>query len=144
LKDTLTIGFKFPPALGIDLGTTNSVIAIYHNGAVHTLAYGGTNSTIQPSIVAFVDGEDVLISWDAMGEDGTVIYDHKRILGRKWDDKIVEREVSKKGAEGLILVEREGKPVYQIQWNGQTHYITPEDITTMLLTYLKKKLQIHI
>eukprot|EP01129_Flabellula_baltica_P000308 TRINITY_DN10337_c0_g1_i1.p1 TRINITY_DN10337_c0_g1~~TRINITY_DN10337_c0_g1_i1.p1 ORF type:complete len:594 (-),score=139.72 TRINITY_DN10337_c0_g1_i1:9-1727(-) len=135
----LYVSFRFPPAIGIDLGTTNSVVAIYYNGAVQTLAHGGTNSVIHPSIVGFVDNEDVLISWEAHGEDsGTILYDAKRIIGRKWDDRITQLEVRKKAREGLKIVEKNGKPCYLFEWDGEEQLLPPSDVTKYLFAHLKK------
>eukprot|EP01129_Flabellula_baltica_P009139 TRINITY_DN3685_c0_g1_i1.p1 TRINITY_DN3685_c0_g1~~TRINITY_DN3685_c0_g1_i1.p1 ORF type:complete len:1274 (-),score=318.40 TRINITY_DN3685_c0_g1_i1:36-3752(-) len=134
----LYIKFEFPTAIGIDLGTTNSVCAIWNNGFVQTLAHGGMNSVTHPSIVGFVDNEDILVSWDAYGEDGTIIYDSKRILGRRYDDALSQREIEKKGREGLRIVAKGKKLYYQILWNSQLHEIPPELIAGKILENLKK------
>src|ERR1044072_6717317 len=84
---------------GIDLGTTNSCVAIIEGGRVRIIQYDGKNTT--PSVVLFNEkgekeavGEIAKIK--AALEPGRVVFEVKRLIGRKFDSKDVKefREIA--------------------------------------------------
>ncbi|MDD4382339.1 MAG: Hsp70 family protein, partial [Candidatus Dojkabacteria bacterium] len=81
--------------IGIDLGTTNSVMAYMEGGKpnVITNAQGGR---LTPSVVAMGDKDEVLVGTPAKNQavtnpEGT-IYSVKRLIGRSWDDPEVKKD----------------------------------------------------
>src|SRR5712664_3432007 len=76
-------------AVGIDLGTTNSVIAVWEGGAPKVIA-NSEGSRTTPSVVAFTDNGERLVGQLArrqaiLNPKGT-IYSAKRFIGRHYDE----------------------------------------------------------
>ena len=81
--------------IGIDLGTTNSCVAILENGSAKIIENSeGTRTT--PSIVAYTDTE-VLVGAAAKRQSVTnpknTVHAVKRLIGRKFDDDAVQRDI---------------------------------------------------
>lgn len=81
-----------PPILGIDFGTTNSCLAILENGNAKVIP-NSTGRLTTPSIVSF--GKNILIGKDALAEKDprNVIYEPKRLIGRKFDDQEINKYI---------------------------------------------------
>ena len=83
------------PVLGIDLGTTYSVVSIFQNNHPNVIQDEFGNKII-PSYVAFENENKILVGDAAkskLGEKGiAVIYDAKRLIGRTFDDPYVTKE----------------------------------------------------
>ena len=82
--------------IGIDLGTTNSCVAIIENGTPRVIENSeGARTT--PSIVAYTDGE-ILVGASAKRQAVTnpknTIYASKRLIGRKFDEEAVQKDIS--------------------------------------------------
>ena len=82
------------PVLGIDLGTTNSVVAVAEGTRVQVLADPDGNRLI-PSVVSFHPQGDVLVGYPArerrLLDAKNTIYSIKRLIGRPWGSAAVER-----------------------------------------------------
>ena len=81
--------------IGIDLGTTNSCVAILENGKTKVIENSeGTRTT--PSIIAYTDNE-VLVGASAKRQSVTnpknTIYAVKRLIGRKFDESAVQKDI---------------------------------------------------
>ena len=83
------------PVLGIDLGTTYSVVSIFQNNHPIVIQDEFGNKII-PSYVAFENENKILVGDTAktkLGQKGiAVIYDAKRLIGRTFDDPYVTKE----------------------------------------------------
>jgi molecular chaperone DnaK len=81
--------------IGIDLGTTNSCVAIMEGGRAKVIENAEGNRTT-PSIVAFGNNGEVLVGQSAKRQAITnpenTIYAIKRLIGRRYDDPVVEKD----------------------------------------------------
>jgi molecular chaperone DnaK len=121
--------------IGIDLGTTNSCVAIMEGGEPKVIANVEGNRTT-PSIVAFTDNEERLVGQVAKRQAVTnptrTLYAIKRLIGRKFTDAEVKRSVEVspfkivEGTNGSVSVDVDGK-VYR-----------PAEISAMILTKMKQ------
>lgn len=121
--------------IGIDLGTTNSCVAIMEGGDPKVIANAEGNRTT-PSVVAFADNDERLVGQVAKRQAVTnplrTLYAIKRLIGRKFTDAEVKKsiEVSPfkivEGTNGSVSVEVEGK-IYR-----------PAEISAMILAKMKQ------
>ncbi len=83
--------------IGIDLGTTNSCVAVMEQGEAVVIP-NSEGSRTTPSMVAFTDGDERLVGQiakrQAITNPESTVYVVKRLIGRKFDDKEVRRSVS--------------------------------------------------
>ncbi|CAI4054646.1 hypothetical protein N7582_000123 [Saccharomyces uvarum] len=124
-------------AVGIDLGTTYSCVAHFSNDRVEIIANDQGNRTT-PSYVAFTDTErligDAAKNQAAINPHNTV-FDAKRLIGRKFDDPEVTTDAKH---FPFKIISREGKPVVQVEYKGETKTFTPEEISSMVLIKMKE------
>ena len=119
--------------IGIDLGTTNSCVAVLEGGQpiVITNAEGGRTT---PSIVGFGKGGERLVGQLAKRQAVTnaenTIYSIKRFIGRRWDDAESERNRAPyacvKGRDDTVDVQIRGRN------------FTPQEVSAMILQKLKQ------
>ncbi len=119
--------------IGIDLGTTNSCVAVFQGGEAKIITNKeGKNTT--PSIVAFTDKEEVLVGDSAKRQAITnpekTIYSIKRIMGLMIDEEHAKDAQSKVGYK---IVDRNGAAAVEI--GGKTY--TPQEISAKILGKLK-------
>ncbi len=80
--------------IGIDLGTTNSCVAVLEGGKPKVIENSeGTRTT--PSIVAYADGDEVLVGQSAKRQSVTnpsnTLFAVKRLIGRRFEDDVVQK-----------------------------------------------------
>jgi molecular chaperone DnaK len=82
--------------IGIDLGTTNSCVAIMDGGKPRVIENSEGDRTT-PSIVAFTKDDEVLVGQSAKRQAVTnphnTLYAIKRLIGRRYDDSVVQKDV---------------------------------------------------
>ncbi len=120
-----------PKAVGIDLGTTNSVIAIWEGGEPAVIA-NAEGSRTTPSVVAFTDTGERLVGQLArrqaiLNPKGT-IYSAKRFIGRHYDEVTEEAK-----AVGFDVVPGPGG-VARFDVRGKQY--APEEISALVLRKL--------
>jgi molecular chaperone DnaK len=81
--------------IGIDLGTTNSCVAVIEGGKAKVIE-NAEGSRITPSYVAFTEKGEVLVGQPAKRQAVTnpenTVYAIKRLIGRRYDDPVVEKD----------------------------------------------------
>ncbi len=125
--------------IGIDLGTTNSVVAVMEGGEVKVIANQDGNR-ITPSVVAFTDKGDRLVGDQAKRQAVTnprrTVYSIKRFMGRR------RKEVSSE--ETLVPYKVVGGPddLTKVEIDGKD--FTPAEISAMILRKLKEAAEAYL
>lgn len=82
--------------IGIDLGTTNSCVAVMDGGKPRVLENSEGNRTT-PSVVAYTDDNEILVGMSAKRQAVTnpvnTLYAIKRLIGRRFDEEVVQRDI---------------------------------------------------
>jgi len=119
--------------LGIDLGTTNSCVAIMEGGQPKVLENKEGNRTT-PSIVAQAKNAEILVGLSAKRQAVTnpenTIFSVKRLIGRRWEDQEVQRDVKLMPYK----IVQEGERV-KVKMGGKDY--TPQEISAKILQKLK-------
>ncbi|CAM4233654.1 molecular chaperone DnaK [Kerstersia similis] len=121
--------------IGIDLGTTNSCVAVLEGGQVRIIENAeGTRTT--PSIVAYMDDGETLVGAPAKRQAVTnpqnTLFAVKRLIGRKFDEKAVQKDIDLmpysiiKAENGDAWVEVRGKK------------LAPPQVSAEILRKMKK------
>merc|ERR1712195_81346 len=126
------------PVIGIDLGTTYSCVGIFKNGRVEIIQ-NELGNRITPSYVAFTD-EERLVGESAKNQATNnvkrSIYVVKRLIGRKFDDKEVQRDLKWLPYD---VISKSGKPFVSVQMPGVgLKALSPEEISSMILVKMKQ------
>ena len=91
--------------IGIDLGTTNSCLAIMDGKKAKVIENAEGHRTT-PSVVAYTDGGEILVGQSAKRQSVTNLDDTffaiKRLIGRKYDDKAVQNDIKKKVPYAIV------------------------------------------
>jgi molecular chaperone DnaK len=120
--------------VGIDLGTTNSVVAVMEGGEPVVIATAEGNRTL-PSVVGFKQNGERLVGVvakrQAVVNPENTIYSIKRFMGHKLEE--VREEVSRVGYK--VSTGKNGQVVAHIPALGKD--LTPEEISAMILQKLK-------
>ncbi|KAJ9126311.1 Hsp70 ATPase ssa1 [Naganishia onofrii] len=131
------------PAVGIDLGTTYSCVAIFRQDRVEIIANDQGNRTT-PSYVAFNDQErligDAAKNQVAMNPYNTV-FDAKRLIGRKFDDAEVQSDMKH---WPFKVINKGSKPVIQVEYKGEQKEFTPEEISSMVLVKMRETAEAYL
>ncbi|MFZ3150734.1 MAG: molecular chaperone DnaK [Anaerolineaceae bacterium] len=127
--------------IGIDLGTTNSVVSIMEGGSP-TVISTSEGSRLLPSVVAFNKNNERMVGISAKRQavvnPENTIYSIKRFMGRRFDEVGTERKmVSYKVVSGPG-----GDARIQVPVNGQTY--TPQEISAMILGKLKTDAEAYL
>ncbi|MBU0583903.1 MAG: molecular chaperone DnaK [Alphaproteobacteria bacterium] len=127
--------------IGIDLGTTNSCIAIM-DGKEPKVIENAEGARTTPSIVAFTEGNERLVGQPAKRQAVTnpenTIFAVKRLIGRRYDDPVTEKDKKLvpykivKGDNGDAWVEATGKKQ------------SPSQISAMILQKMKETAEAYL
>src|SRR5262245_27724 len=128
--------------IGIDLGTTNSVVAVMEGGEPTVIPSAEGGRTV-PSVVAFTKTGERLVGLlakrQAVTNPANTVYSIKRFMGRRWDDPEVQR------SKGLVpyAVEKDPKSDGILVKIGDKTYSPPE-ISAMILQKLKADAEAYL
>ena len=127
--------------IGIDLGTTNSCLAISENGQTKVIENAeGARTT--PSIVAYVDGGEILVGAPAKRQAVTnpknTIYAVKRLIGRRFEDAEVQKDIDKLPFE--IVKAPNGDAWVKVQ----DKELSPPQVSAEILRKMKQAAEAHL
>ncbi|KAG0531315.1 hypothetical protein BDA96_04G013200 [Sorghum bicolor] len=135
---------KLGTVIGIDLGTTYSCVGVYKNGHVEIIANDQGNR-ITPSWVAFTDSERLIgeaAKNQAAVNPERTIFDVKRLIGRKFEDKEVQRDMK---LVPYKIINKDGKPYIQVKIkDGENKVFSPEEISAMILGKMKDTAEAYL
>ncbi len=127
--------------IGIDLGTTNSCVAVMESGDPVVIA-NAEGSRTTPSIVAFTDSGERLVGQTAKRQAVTnpenTVFAVKRLIGRKYDSEAVQKDIKilpyeiSKASNGDAHVKVKGKDY------------SPAEISAMILTKMKETAEAYL
>jgi L1 cell adhesion molecule like protein len=124
-------------AIGIDLGTTFSCVAVFQNDRVEIIANDQGNRTT-PSYVAFNENErligDSAKNQAAMNSENTV-FDAKRLIGRKFNDSEIQKDMKHWPYK---IIDKDNKPYIQVSYKNEMKTFAPEEISSMVLVKMKE------
>src|SRR5437868_2657379 len=119
--------------IGIDLGTTNSVVAVM-DGKEAKVIPNAEGNRLTPSVVAFTDKGDVLVGEPARRQAVTnpkrTVYSIKRFMGRRHSEVATE--------EKMVPYEVVGGPEDYVKVRAGDKEYTPSEVSAMILRKLKE------
>ncbi|CAL9150681.1 unnamed protein product [Musa hybrid cultivar] len=126
------------PAIGIDLGTTSSCVAVWQHGRVEIIADDQGNRTT-PSSVAFT-GTQRFIGNEAQNQvvmnPTNTVFDVKRLIGRRFSDPSVQNDMR---SWPFKVIDGQGdRPLIVVQYKGEEQQFTAEEITSMILVKMRE------
>ncbi|XP_018023588.1 heat shock 70 kDa protein II-like [Hyalella azteca] len=131
------------PAIGIDLGTTNSCVAVVLNGRVEVIA-NEMGKRITPSCVAFTEEERLIghaAKYQAIFNSKNTIFDAKRLMGMKYHDENIQNRIR---LWPFNVVESSGHPRFRVQYKNEMKDFSPEEISAMILQKMKAIAETYI
>ncbi|NPA39844.1 MAG: molecular chaperone DnaK [Thermodesulfobacteria bacterium] len=129
------------PIVGIDLGTTNSCVAIFEGGEAKVIPNReGTRTT--PSVVAFQESGEILVGLPAKRQAiinaENTIFGIKRLMGRKYNDPVVQKWKQKVPYK---IVEAPNGDAH-VEVRGKRY--SPPEISAMVLRKIKQDLEEYL
>lgn len=126
--------------IGIDLGTTNSVVAIIENGKPKVLT-NAEGAYTTPSVVAFGKKEEILVGQvarrQAVSNPENTIFSSKRFIGRLFSE--VQEEV---GNYPFKTIKKKDSESCAFLVNGEE--VSPEKVSSLILAKLKKDAEAYL
>ena len=126
--------------IGIDLGTTNSCVAVMEGGKSKVIE-NAEGSRTTPSIVAYAKNETLVgqpAKRQAITNSKNTLFAIKRLIGRKFDDKEVQKDI--KLAPYKIVKADNGDAWVEI--NGKK--LSPQEVSAQILRKLKKDAEAYL
>ena len=130
-------------AIGIDLGTTYSCVAVWKNEQCEIIPNDqGMRTT--PSYVAFTDTER-LIGNAAKNQSSqnpeNTIFDAKRLIGRIYTDTATQNDIKQ---FPFNVINKDNKPIIQATYKNEIKDFQPEEISSMILVKMKEIAEAYI
>jgi molecular chaperone DnaK len=129
--------------LGIDLGTTNSCMAVMEGGEPLVLE-NSEGRRVTPSVVAFTKTGERLVGdaakRQAVTNSRNTVYSIKRFMGRKFDE--VQEEL--KRVPYKVVKASNGDAVVEVEVDGKPKQFSPPEISAMILAKLKADAEMRL
>ncbi len=125
--------------IGIDLGTTNSVVAVMEGDQPKVLI-NAQGSRLTPSVVAFTEKGEILVGQTAKHQQVTnpknTVFSIKRFMGRRHNEVSQEKK--------MVPYEVIGSPEEMVRVRVRGKEYTPEQVSAMVLGDLKKTAEMYL
>ena len=132
-------------AVGIDLGTTYSCVAVSNGNRGVEIIPNEQGNRITPSYVSWTEEGARLVGdaakYEATSNPENTVFDVKRLIGRNFNDKAVKRD---KTFYPFNVVEKQSKPYVEISTAEGKRQLSPEEISAMVLQRMKQIAENHL
>ena len=126
--------------IGIDLGTTNSCVAVMEGGKAKIIE-NAEGSRTTPSIVAYANNETLAgqsAKRQAITNSKNTLFAIKRLIGRKFEDEEVQKDIT---LAPYKIVKADNGDAW-VEVNGKT--ISPQEVSAQILRKLKKDAEAYL
>ncbi|KAG9120445.1 70-kilodalton heat shock protein [Ceratobasidium sp. 392] len=133
------------PVIGIDLGTTNSCVAVME-GQTSRVIENAEGARTTPSVVAFTKHGERLVGLPAKRQavvnPENTIFAFKRLIGRKFKDPEVQEDI--KHWPFKLVPKSDGRPAVQVDKDGKATQLASEELSAMVLTKMKQTAEAYL
>ncbi|KAM4104496.1 hypothetical protein ACJW30_06G162100 [Castanea mollissima] len=126
------------PAVGIDLGTTYSCVAVWQHERVEIIV-NDQGSRTTPSYVAFTPTERLVgdAAKNQVSRNPTnSVFDAKRLIGRRFSDPLIQEDI--KLWPFKVLCGLGDKPMIVVNYKGEEKHFSAEEISSMVLRMMRE------
>jgi molecular chaperone HscA len=124
--------------VGIDLGTTNSLVAYMKDHQPYCVKDPNGKSTLVPSVVHFTDNEDIIVGDEAktklITEPGNTIFSVKRLMGKSYKDLDTLQ-----GFIGYSIIDDDADALVKVRVKDK--FYTPIELSALILKALKNRIE---
>jgi len=124
--------------VGIDLGTTNSLVAYMREGEAVAVADDSGKNTLVPSVVHFTDNEQIIVGTEAkkylLTEPQNTIYSVKRLMGKSYKDVAAAEQYL-----GYEVIDEDTDSLVKIRVRDR--FYSPVELSAKILAELKKRIE---
>ncbi|KAL4557815.1 hypothetical protein LXL04_036007 [Taraxacum kok-saghyz] len=132
------------PAIGIDLGTTYSCVAVWKHDRIEIIPNDQGNRTT-PTCVAFADAERLIgdgAKNQAAMDPASSIFDAKRLIGRRFSDAKVQENM--KLWPFKVIEGPDDTPKIVVSYKGEEKEFLAEEISSMILVKMKEIAEVYL
>ena len=129
--------------IGIDLGTTNSVAAVYRNDKVEMIPTRQGNFLL-PSVVAYVNGKPVVGEYATRRTGANVIYETKRIIGQTTESDRVKEDINAFTYNITDLFEPNTPYIVIDLPDGTNAFKKPQEIAAEILSEIRQYSEMYL
>ncbi|KIM40340.1 hypothetical protein M413DRAFT_19476 [Hebeloma cylindrosporum] len=127
------------PFVGIDLGTTNSCVAVME-GKTARVIENAEGARTTPSVVAFTKHGERLVGLPAKRQavvnSANTVFAFKRLIGRQFKDKEVQDDMLHWPFH--IIPKPDGRPAVEVELNGKKLQLSAEELSSMVLSKMRE------
>ncbi|MED6110616.1 70-kilodalton heat shock protein, variant 2 [Stylosanthes scabra] len=133
-------------AIGIDLGTTYSCVAVWQNNHVDVIPNEQGNRTT-PSCVSFTHTQrllgDAAINQLSLNPHNTV-FDAKRLIGRTFNDHSLQHDIKLWPFKVVPHPTNNNRPAILVDYKCEHRYLAPEEVSSMVLFKMKQVAEAYL
>ncbi|KAF9529728.1 heat shock protein 70 family [Crepidotus variabilis] len=133
------------PVIGIDLGTTNSCVAVME-GKTARVIENAEGARTTPSVVAFTKHGERLVGLPAKRQavvnSQNTVFAFKRLIGRQFRDKEVQEDI--RHWPFTLVAQADGRPAVQVENGDKKQKLSAEELSSMVLVKMKETAEGHL